>query len=80
MGVKEIPREFLHTCDGCGVEHRKGSDSRPAHWGTLKLEQYAYDYQGAAVADGTVSMLLCSKCSDTAWEAARAAIAKAVGE
>ena len=63
MGIKEIPRTFLYTCDACGEEHRQESAITNSHWVRIKIEQTAYDFQGAACADGSVERLLCETCS-----------------
>jgi len=68
MSITEIPRAFLYKCDVCGAEHiQEGAsgyytNSRPPHWAMLRIEQTAYDYQGAACADGTIERLLCDAC------------------
>jgi hypothetical protein len=68
MSVREIPPAFEYTCDLCGAIHLQENasghytDSRPPHWGRLTVAQDAHDWQGQAVADGTIKRLLCNKC------------------
>lgn len=82
MGIQEIPRAFLYVCDGCGDEHKQEnagghySNSRPPHWSNLKIGRDAYDAQGAAVADGSIERLLCTKCGEKAFVAINAALLK----
>ena len=70
MTIREIPKSFEYTCDGCGevhVDHNASghyTDSRPPHWANLVFARTAYDYQGSACADATIIRLLCEKCSD----------------
>lgn len=74
MAIREIPRAFIYACDVCGAEHRQENagghytDSRPPYWVGLIFAQHAYDYQGSAVADGTVKRLLCADCAKEAQE------------
>jgi hypothetical protein len=69
MGVREIPKSFEYTCDACAKVHTQRnanghySDSRPPYWSRLTLAQDAHDFQGAAVADGTIKRLLCDDCT-----------------
>lgn len=74
MGVRKIPAAFEQKCDGCGKVEQTASDSRPAHWCDLIIAQDAYDFQGAAVADGTVRRLLCQECKTTVADAINTAI------
>lgn len=82
MGIQEIRKSYIYTCDACGKEHiqknAKGyySDSRPPHWSRLVLNQDAHDFQGAAVADGTIKRLLCEDCTPKVAAAVNAAIRK----
>lgn len=86
MSIREIPRAFEYTCDGCGAVHLQKNaaghytDSRPPHWIRLKIGQTAYDHQNVAVADASVEHLFCEECAgainmayDGAIEAIRAA-------
>lgn len=43
--------------------------SKPIRVSRLTLAQDAHDYQGAAVADGTVKLLLCPRCTLAAIQA-----------
>ena len=69
MAIREIPRAFEYICDVCGKTHRQENagghytDSRPDHWERLTLARHAYDYQGQAVADGTIKRLICDDCA-----------------
>lgn len=76
MAVREIPASYEYVCDGCkkAVTSPK-KIGRPTYWATLVVEQDAYDYQGCAVADGTVRRLLCRDCTETASMAINEAIA-----
>jgi len=75
MAVNEIPRQFEYECDVCGAKHLQQNagghytDSRPPHWARLEFRMDAYDFQGAAVADGSVRRLLCDGCSIEARQA-----------
>ncbi len=62
MGVRTIPEQFEHECDGCKKTETTEHKDRPKFWGGLIVERHAYDYQGFAVADGTVKRLLCADC------------------
>lgn len=78
MSIIEIPRQFKYVCDTCGKIHVQEnanghySDSRPPHWGRLIIRQDAHDYQGQAVADGTIERLLCSDCHPSVIDAINA--------
>lgn len=75
MAVTDIPARKLFRCDGCAQEVEVGaSTTRPAHWTNLHVLQDAYDFQGHAVADGSVKLLLCTKCTTVAVGAVNAAI------
>lgn len=80
MAIQEIPRSFLYICDGCKKEHLQEnasghySNSRPKYWATLKVSRDAYDYQGCAVADGSIERLLCDECSTKVVQAINSAI------
>jgi hypothetical protein len=66
MAVREIPGSFRFVCDGCGAEEEMLSKSRPKYWSDLHILRDAYDYQGCAVADGSVKLLLCLECGNAA--------------
>ena len=72
MGVEEIPQSFVYKCDGCGKPQVTPTKRRPAHWAELRLAQDAYDFQGCAVADGTIERLLCSDCTQKVVDAINA--------
>lgn len=69
MPVHEIAATYEFQCDGCGVIATQPSKSRPKYWCNLTVAQDAYDYQGAAVADGTIHRLLCGDCRALVIEA-----------
>lgn len=60
MATQIIPEQKIVTCDFCKKD-RKGNDRYGA---VLKLGKAALDYQGSAVADGSLSWDLCDKCCD----------------
>lgn len=70
MTIREIPRAFEYVCDLCSAAHLQEnagghySDSRPPRWSRLTVARSAYDFQGSAVADGTITRLLCADCSE----------------
>lgn len=74
MAVREIAAKFEMVCDGCGAVQASVSKSRPAHWSDFHILRDAYDFQGAAVADGSVKLLLCLECGGLAAKAVNAAI------
>jgi len=74
MSLRKIEASFEHICDGCGAVERTASTSRPKYWADLHILQDAYDYQGCAVADGSVKRLLCQECKSYVSEAANEAI------
>jgi hypothetical protein len=74
MATREIPASLFYVCDGCGVEMPGSDRSRPKYWSQLVLRQDAYDYQGCAVADGTVTRDLCRPCTDKVTSVINAAI------
>ena len=63
MAIREIP-EIPATKEWCCDLRKKTeiNQARPAYWGSFYLQQDAYDYQGAAVADASIRRLLCEKC------------------
>lgn len=69
MAVREISASFEAVCDCCRTVEPMKSNGRPAHWINLNILRDAYDFQGAAVADGSVKLLLCVPCSDAAVKA-----------
>jgi len=69
MAIKEISKSYIFICDGCRKEHRQEHLRRPSHWMKFILERNALDYQGHAVADGTIKRLLCDVCGEKIGEA-----------
>lgn len=65
------------TCDGCRKVVTSASKSRPAYWTGLDISAHAYDYQGAACADASVSRTLCRDCTNLVHDAVNAAITQA---
>lgn len=82
MGITEIPRSFIYTCDGCGEQHKQENagghytDSRPPRWSRLTLARDAHDFHGIAVADDSIKRLLCESCSTKVAQAINAAFTK----
>lgn len=74
VGTREIPQSFEHKCDGCGKLEATKSKSRPSYWSNLSLAMDVYDFQGCAVADGSVHRLLCRDCTKVTADAINAAI------
>ena len=64
MSVETIPLQYKFRCDFCAKEKTHQSKSLPSHWAELALTRDAYDYQGAAVANGSISRTLCDKCHE----------------
>lgn len=81
MAIREIPKSYEYTCDGCRLVHVQEnasghySNSRPPGWASLTFARDAYDYQGAACAGATVKRLLCTACADKVALAINAALA-----
>ena len=77
MAIRVIPTKTIFVCDGCGKEvdsdHPLRLD-RPKYWASLRVEADAYDFQGQAVADGSVRLLLCDECKTVVTEAVREAL------
>lgn len=69
MAVTEVATRWTYKCDGCGTTEDRESKSRPKHWSDLHILCDAYDFQGAAVADGSVKLLLCLGCGEAAVKA-----------
>lgn len=69
MAVREIPAAFEMVCDGCGAVEKAPTWNRPKYWSDFHILRDAYDYQGCAVADGSVKLLLCLKCGEAAAKA-----------
>lgn len=64
MGAQQVPARWVFTCDGCGKEVSSEAKSRPSHWYDVTIKRDAYDFQGAAVADGSHNWLFCEKCTE----------------
>lgn len=79
MTIKKIPESYLFTCDKCRKEEKQEKSYRPKYWCKLRFEQDAYDFQGNAVADGSVERLLCPECSSIVEKAINAAFSPRVG-
>ena len=92
MTIREIPRAFEYRCDVCGKTHVQENagghytDSRPDRWARLIIRQDAHDFQGQAVADGSIERLLCDDCRPgiiaaiNTWSDQRRASMKRAGE
>lgn len=74
MSLRKIEENFRHICDGCGAEETTASTSRPTHWSDLHILRDAYDFQGCAVADGSVKLNLCLGCGNAAATALNQAL------
>lgn len=74
MAVTEIQATWRFTCDGCKATEESKTKSRPRYWSDLHILRDAYDYQGCAVADGSVKLLLCADCALAATTAVNKAI------
>jgi len=77
MATRKIPEAFEHICDGCKKTETSASSSRPKFWSTLTISRDAYDYQGCAVADASVSRLLCENCTSAVTKAVNASLSPA---
>jgi hypothetical protein len=59
VAITDVPRSWLYTCDGCGVQHKQEnayghySNSTPPNWATVRVSRHS----GAPV-----ERLLCSHC------------------
>jgi hypothetical protein len=76
MGERKIPETYEYECDACERTETMGRRARPKYWTELTLSRDAYDYQGCAVADGTVKRLLCAECSEKVSAAINASLTK----
>jgi hypothetical protein len=64
MAITEIPTTYRYACDVCGKIHEQKHKSLfPTRWSHLTLAAHSYDYAGSAVADGTITRLLCDDCT-----------------
>ena len=73
MAVREVAATFEATCDCCRSVETMASKGRPKYWSNLHILRDAYDFQGCAVADGSVKMLLCLTCGEAVTKAINAA-------
>lgn len=71
MSIKNIPAQVVKTCDACGVVMDSKTSRKE---GKVTIKQHALDWNGHAVADGTVAMDLCDGCLSTVAGAVSAAI------
>lgn len=82
MAVEEIPKSFRYTCDVCGETHTQENanghytNGTPPKWAKLVFKRDAVDFQGYAVADGTVERLLCHSCNPAILDAINVAAGK----
>lgn len=74
MAIREVPSSYEYICDGCKTTETQAHKSQPKYWCELIFAQPAYDFQGCAVADGTIKRLLCADCTKAAADAVNAAI------
>lgn len=74
MAVREIAARFAYACDGCGASEDMPNEQRPKHWSDLHILRDAYDFQGCAVADGSVKLTLCLECGNAAATAVNKAL------
>jgi hypothetical protein len=72
MAVREIAASYEAVCDCCKAVEIMASKGRPKYWCDLHILRDAYDFQGCAVADGSVKLLLCLKCGEAATKAMNA--------
>jgi hypothetical protein len=82
MAVREVAASFEHVCDCCKSVEASSSRSRPKYWCDLHVLRDAYDFQGCAVADGSVKLLLCLNCGEKVTKAMNAVFdeVRAAGE
>ncbi len=65
MSVTEIPAKYRWTCDRCKMDaFSDRAADRPGQWSRFLVERDAYDYQGVAIADASVSGHLCYDCTE----------------
>lgn len=72
MAVREIAATFEAVCDCCKETEAMPRMGRPKYWCDLHILRDAYDFQGAAVADGSVKLLLCLSCGEKITKAMNA--------
>jgi len=72
MGVREIPKQVVYTCDTCPATHKiNGENSKTAKdmgWAQLTFACNAVD-RGVVVGDNTDRMLFCPRCRDVVRQA-----------
>lgn len=66
MATARIPEQYAHTCDSCQQVVTTPTSARPKYWAKLIIQQDSYDFQGAAVADGSIERILCRECIERA--------------
>ena len=71
--IKKIPARDDIYCDRCGKLCEKSDRRQNGH---LVVNQDALDYQGCAVADGTVKFDLCDHCLNVVSDAINKAMKK----
>lgn len=74
MAVQEIAATFRYACDGCGATETMPRKDRPRYWSDFHILRDAYDFQGCAVADGSVRLTLCVECGNAAATAVNKAL------
>ena len=77
MSARVIPTQYIYECDACGsnfVSEQKVD--RPPHWCEFIIARDAYDWQGHAVADGTIKRLLCEPCGEVVSKAINGALSE----
>ncbi len=72
MGSRIIPQRYAFICDKCEKQEESSVQRRPSYWTELHWIKDALDYQGNAVADGSIKLLLCDKCSTIVMKALNA--------
>jgi hypothetical protein len=77
MAVTEVYATWRATCDCCKATEEMVSKGRPKHWIDLHILRDAYDFHDCAVADGSVKLLLCTTCADSALKAMNTSFDKA---
>ena len=71
MAERNTPATKTYICDGCGA---KAQDHIPSNWTKLIIKANALDFQGAAVADASVSRDLCATCTGIVHKAVNEAV------
>lgn len=72
MGVREIPKQVVYSCDTCSATHKveseKSKSARAAGWARMVFSCDQID-RGVVVGDATEKMLFCPKCRDVVRQA-----------